>query len=392
MKKKHLGLGKTMTKLLLGIENSCSYQSMIKNKQIGLITNYTGMTSDFIPNYYILNQYGHVKKIFTPEHGLHGIAQAGTHIASYFDKKLLVNIISLYGENRAPKKEDLEDLEVLIFDIQDVGVRYYTYIYTMFNSMKIAEKLGLPFIVMDRPLPLGRNEPIGNILTKDFFSFVGLLPITNYYSLTIGELALWIQEKYYPTLDLKVSTMSNWNSQQDICNNKSILIPPSPNLPNLDSIRLYIGLCFLEGTNVSEGRGTIYPFQQFGAPWINGELLAKNLKRRIPEEDILFQPTYFKPLTSKYENQVCEGVRIHVINPNVNGLKLGCVVLDTLYLLYPNEFNYSLISEDIGNQHTFLEYLTGVNIDDHKPFATLNEELTNSNDIFKKQIEKFYLY
>lgn len=381
-----------MTKLLLGIENNCYYKSMIKNKKIGLITNYTGMTSNFIPNYHILNQYGNVKKIFTPEHGLHGVIQAGKHVSSYCDKKLMINIVSLYGENRAPKKEDLEDLEVLIFDIQDVGVRYYTYIYTMFNSMGIAEKLGIPFIVMDRPLPLGRKEPIGNILTKEFFSFVGLLPITNYYSLTIGELALWIQANYYPKLDLQVSKMSNWDSQQDIFNNKSILISPSPNLPNLDSIRLYIGLCLLEGTNVSEGRGTVYPFQQFGAPWINGELLAKNLRLCISEEDILFQPTYFKPLISKYKNQVCEGVKIHVINPNVNGLKLGFIVLNTLQLLYPNEFDYSLVSEDIGKHHTFLEYLTGMNINEHKPFITLNEELTNSNDVFKNQIEKFYLY
>lgn len=381
-----------MGNLLLGIENLEVYLPLIKDKRIGLITNFTGVTGTFEKNYELLANYCSVEKLFTPEHGLRGVAEAGETVASYYDEQLAMNIISLYGDRHAPQKSDLANLDVLIFDIQDIGIRYYTYIYTMFESMQVAEQAKIPFIVMDRPLPLGRRHPLGKILTSEFFSFVGLLPLPNSYSLTIGELASWIQAEKTPQLSLTVVPLKNWNSQEDINQNGLPWLAPSPNLPTLNAVRLYLGLCFIEGTNVSEGRGTVYPFEQIGAPWIDGSALAKALTQKISPKDCLMQPTWFIPLSSKHAGIVCQGVHFHLMNTEFNTLKLGYLVLETLRNLYPGEFDCNLVSKDIGVEHKFIEYLTGTNLDDSVDYEEIIKEYTDVNEPFEQQISQYYLY
>ncbi|MDT2757664.1 DUF1343 domain-containing protein [Enterococcus asini] len=381
-----------MANLLLGIENLEVYVPLIKGKRVGLITNFTGVTSTFEKNYELLANWCHVEKLFTPEHGLHGVAEAGETVASYYDEQLAMNIVSLYGERHAPLKSDVVDLDVLLFDIQDIGIRYYTYIYTMYESMKVAKEAGIPFIVMDRPLPLGRKYPLGKTLTPAFFSFVGLLPLPNSYSLTIGELANWIQAKKMPSLALTVVPLKNWDSQADIVQNGLPWLAPSPNLPTLNAVRLYLGLCFMEGTNVSEGRGTVYPFEQIGAPWIDGSALAKTLAKKVSPKDCLFQPTWFVPLSSKHTGTVCQGVHFHLMNPEFNTLKLGYLVLETLKDLYPEEFDYSLVSKDIGVAHKFIEYLAGTQLADSVDFEKIATDYGNENEVFEQQVAQYYLY
>lgn len=381
-----------MTDVVLGIENIDGYLNLIRNKKVGLITNFTGMTSKFESNYDLLAKYCTVQKIFTPEHGLHGVAEAGKDVESYYDDQLQMEVVSLYGDHHAPNKDELSDVQVLIFDIQDIGIRYYTYIYTLLESMEIAEQASIPFIVMDRPLPLGRKQPQGQPLNSDYFSFVGLLPLPNSYQLTIGELAGWILKNQTPKLALTVVPLKNWDCNKTIVENGLPWVAPSPNLPTLDAIRLYSGLCFIEGTNVSEGRGTVYPFQQIGAPWIDGKQLSKKLADVFGESKCLFQPTWFIPLNSKYSGQVCQGVRFHIVDPDINGLRLGYTILSVLTELYPNKFTCDVISPNIGTRHKFIEYLSGVTISKTSDFVSLIDQYSSINRQYKLAISQYYLY
>ncbi|AXN36644.1 DUF1343 domain-containing protein [Latilactobacillus curvatus] len=381
-----------MVKTKLGIERVELYKELIFGKNVGLITNYTGVTSSFEENYKVFSDYCNIRKIFSPEHGLHGVAEAGENVESYYDNVLKIDVVSLYGTHNSPTVLELKGIDILIFDIQDIGIRYYTYIYTMLESMRVAETVGIPFIVMDRPLPLGRQEPIGEVLTNEYFSFVGMLELPNSYGLTIGELANWIQKKQLTRLKLRVIPLENWDNNLNILENELPWVSPSPNLPSLDSVRLYTGLCLIEGTNVSEGRGTVYPFQQIGAPWIDCHQLMERLRGKISGDGIMIQPVWFIPNTSKYAGEVCQGVRFHITDREVNSLYLGYILLDALRSLYPKDFKCDLVSTNIGVEHKFIEYLAGIKIDKYTDFELLANKITKANTMFKEEVKKYFLY
>jgi len=377
----------------LGIENESDYQNIIKNKRIGLVTNFTGLTSNFEPTADVLNRFGKVVKLFTPEHGLHGVAAAGERVDSYYDNNLKMEIISLYGDHHAPNDKELRNIDVIVFDIQDIGIRYYTYIYTLLKVMEEAERVNLPVIVMDRPLPLGREKVLGDVLTADYFSFVGLLPLPNRYGMTIGELACWIKGTQLPNVSLYVSHLIGWNTDGNITMNGLPWVSPSPNLPTFDSLKLYPGMCLLEGTNVSEGRGTVRPFEQFGAPWINSNVLSKWLNETADQNGkIIFQPVWFQPLASKYNGSVCQGIQIHIMSAGVNALELGYEVLKSLIELYPDDFTYDLVSPSIGIKHRFIEYLAGKEIRSENDLDCLISESNINDKLFAKVVNDYYLY
>ncbi|MFD1441514.1 exo-beta-N-acetylmuramidase NamZ family protein [Lacticaseibacillus hegangensis] len=375
---------------LLGIENERVYRSIITDRRVALITNFTGMDQRFRSSVDLIRKDATLVRIFTPEHGLYGIAGAGEAVGSFYDKRLKVDVVSLYGDKRAPKSSELEDIDALVFDIQDIGVRYYTYIYTLLEAMKVAARVGTPLIVMDRPLPLGRQTPVGVKLQPDYFSFVGQLPLPNRYGLTIGELATWMREQFVPEADLNVVPMVEWNPDLTITQNGLPWVPPSPNLPTLSALKLYTGLCLIEGTNVSEGRGTVRPFEQIGAPWINADQFAHYLTQIFPSSGVRFQPVWFKPLSSKHEGEVCQGTSFHIMTSDWSPLMLGYIVLKALVHMYPNEFNDSLVSPQIGTAHHFIEYLAGASLQTEEDLDSLiASPLTDS---FSEETRRFWRY
>lgn len=377
----------------LGIENVSEYKNLVSNRKVGLVTNFTGVTSNFKSSAEQLNLFGKVVKIFTPEHGLYGVAAAGESVDSYFDKDLDLEVVSLYGNHRAPTVSELSGIDIIVFDIQDIGVRYYTYIYTLLNVMQVAANVNVPIVVMDRPLPLGREQPLGDILTSDYFSFVGLLELPNRYGMTIGELAIWIRDDQSLSLKLYISRLSGWDSSLDVKKNCLPWISPSPNLPTFDALKFYPGLCFLEGTNVSEGRGTVRPFEQFGAPWINAKELSSSLAEECGQNDSLgFQPVWFEPLTSKYERKICQGIQIHIKNDNFDALSLGYGILRTLVHLYPDKFTFDLVSPAIGTDHRFIEYLSGKQMRSTQDLDNLLKENSNINMNFANSVSEYLLY
>lgn len=251
--------------VFLGIDLTEKYIPLIKGKKVGLVSNHTSILNQVHLVDTLLSLHIDVVKVFSPEHGFRGDADAGEKVNNQVDKRTGLPIFSLYGKNKKPSAEQLKGIEVLVFDIQDVGARFYTYISTLHYVMEAAAENGIPVIVLDRPNPNGHYVD-GPILEKEFQSFVGMHPIPIVHGMTIGEYAKmingegWLKNKV--KCDLTVIACENYNHNMEY----SIAISPSPNLPNMASIYNYPSICFFEGTSISVGRGTDKPFQQIGHP------------------------------------------------------------------------------------------------------------------------------
>ena len=293
---------------------------LIKNKNIGLVTNNSGRDFKGTSNYERLMRTKDVtlKVIFSPEHGLFGEAAAGEKVNYDGQIKTLPKVVSLYGKNRKPTDIQLEGLDIIIYDIQDIGSRFYTYISTLGLVMESAAKSNIKVLVLDRPNPLTGNKIEGPTLDLKYQTFVGYYPIPTRYGLTVGELALMINNEnwieYQP--ELEIVKMRGWTKDLWYDETKLPWTKPSPNIPDLNTAIIYPGVCLLEATNVSEGRGTQKPFKKFGAPWINKQEISQELNNlNLPGvvfKPITFIPTPIKGMSNnpKYKNQVCHGAEI----------------------------------------------------------------------------------
>ena len=317
---------------------------LITGKAIALVTNQTGIDRYGIPNYKRLLAFNdiHLKVIFSPEHGLFG--EADEEIT--YDTKItdLPKVFSLYGKVRKPTPEMLQDIDLIIYDIQDIGARFYTYISTLGLVMEAAAELQIPVLVLDRPNPIRSDIVEGPLLNLSYQSFVGKYPIPIRYGWTVGELAQKIVAEQWITASpsLSVISMEGWYASLWYDETNLPWVKPSPNMPDLGTALIYPGMCLLEGTNVSEGRGTDHPFQWFGAPWIDGKILSQELnKLQLP--GVVFVPKSFTPVSiagvadkPKFENQLCKGIEIRVINRNeYQSIAVGVSVLKKLQELYP---------------------------------------------------------
>ena len=317
---------------------------LITGKAIALITNQTGIDRYGIPNYkrmLALDEI-HLKVIFSPEHGLFG--EADEEIT--YDKKIadLPEVFSLYGTVRKPTPEMLQGVDLIIYDIQDIGARFYTYISTLGLVMEAAAELQIPVLVLDRPNPIRSDIVEGPLLDLKYQSFVGKYPIPIRYGWTVGELAQKIvAEQWIAAVpSLSVISMEGWYASLWYDETTLPWVKPSPNIPDVGTALIYPGMCLLEGTNVSEGRGTDHPFKWFGAPWIDGKILSQELnKLQLP--GVVFVPKSFTPVSipgvadkPKYENQLCNGIEIRVITRNnYKSLNVGVSVIKKLKELYP---------------------------------------------------------
>jgi uncharacterized protein YbbC (DUF1343 family) len=328
----------------------------LKGKRAGLITNHSAIDQQFRNAVDLLHESDVVELValFGPEHGVRGDAQAGVHVGAAIDARTGLPVYSLYGETERPTVEMLAGLEALIFDIQDVGVRYATYISTMVHAMEAASAAGLPFVVLDRPNPLNGNQIEGNLLDPAFASFVGVHPIPIRHGMTAGELALLIAAER-GMAEPGIVEMRGWRREQWFDETGLPWVQPSPNLPTLDTVTLYPGTCLIEGTNVSEGRGTTRPFEYIGAPWIDPFRLAGELEgRRLP--GCAFRPAYFTPTFSKHAGQICGGVQVHVTDRDaLRAVDVGMYLLEVLLALYPEAF----VWRETGEGTFFIDRLLG---------------------------------
>ncbi len=347
---------------------------VIDGMRVGLITNHTAVVGDrHLAD--ILHEADNVELValFGPEHGIRGDADAGARIDDMVDEQTGVPVFSLYGETRKPTPEMLEGVDALVFDIQDIGARFYTYISTMGLAMEAAAELDLRFVVLDRINPLGGEMVEGFVLEHGFESFVGQFPIPVTHGLTVGELALMIRGEQFmegvAALDLSVVEVRGWTRDMLWSDTDLDWIPPSPNIPDFETALVYPGSCYFEATGASEGRGTYEPFLQVGAPWAIGEMFASLLnERNLP--GLWFEPVTFTPVSiqgmSSYPKLLrteLEGVRYEVLDPYaVVPVAAGMHLLEIFYANAPEEEREALFNRArfarLGGTDRMYEMLT----------------------------------
>jgi len=345
--------------VISGLENLISnLQEKVANQKIGIVTNHTGLDSRGRPNWIAIEEgtSAEVVAIFTPEHGLSGKFLAGERVAHGSEMAShLPEIFSLYGTTKKPTAEMLNGIDLMIYDIQDIGARFYTYITTLGLVMEAAAEDNVPVLVLDRPNPITGTNVSGSILDLTYQSFVGYYPIPVQYGLTPGEIAQMIAgEEWIDSIpELDVIPMINWSRELWFDETTIPWVATSPNIPDVATATVYPGTCFLEATNISEGRGTPLPFLQVGAPWIDGKLLSQKLNQ-LDLKGVVFRPVSFVPRHPeksghrKYHEETCYGVRIVVTDrrkydPVLSGVHL----LNLIHEMYPNELE---IREDSLNR------------------------------------------
>lgn len=307
-----------------------------KKKRLGLIVHGASVTSKLEPTVHALQRAGYnVSALFAPEHGISADLQDQAPVQEKRDKRTKIPVHSLYGATLAPTPNMLSEIDVLVFDLQDIGVRYYTFIWTMALALKACARLGKPFIVLDRPNPLGGIKIEGNMPDPAFASFVGLHPIPVVHGMTAGELALYFNRTQGWNAGLHVIKMSGWRRAMRFNETDLPWVLPSPNMPTLDTATVYAGMCLLEATNLSEGRGTTRPFEIVGAPFIDGDRLARALvAQKLP--GVMFRPVSFRPTFNKWAGALCGGVQLHVTDPaRFPSFLTGLVLIQTAVNLFP---------------------------------------------------------
>ena len=304
---------------------------LVEGLRVGLITNQTGIGADGVPSIDRLSEHPGVQLValFSPEHGIRGTVAAGVDVTDQVDLRTGLPIHSLYGATLKPTPSMLDGIEVLLFDIQDIGARYYTYIYTMALAMEAAGEASIPFIVLDRPNPVGGRQVQGNILDPAFASFVGRYPLPMRHGMTPGELAILFRQAFGVEVELRVVPVEGWSRDTLFADTGLPWRSPSPNMPDLESALHYSGTCLFEGTNLSVGRGTELAFQWVGAPWLDGDELARILSGAgLP--GVWFHPARFtphEPSDGKFDGVEVSGVRLEVTEPESYDPTLTAVAL-----------------------------------------------------------------
>jgi uncharacterized protein YbbC (DUF1343 family) len=338
-----------------------------------------------------------ISAFFGPQHGIFGNTQDNMiEWEGFIDKSTGLPVYSLYGKTRKPTSEMLKYIDILIIDLQDVGARYYTFIWTMALCMEACEGK-IPLIVLDRVNPIGGIITEGPLLKKIFTSFVGLHPLPVRHGMTIGEIALYFKDNFYPKVDLTVIYLKNWKRKLWFNETGLHWVMPSPNMPTLDTATVYPGMCLLEGTILSEGRGTTRPFEIFGAPFIDPAKLVKRLNE-FKLKGVFFRPLYFTPTFNKFSGQLCGGVQIHVIDrEKFKAFKTAVAILLTIKEIYPQiniwreppyEYEFEKLPFDIlsGSDRLKKDIEEGKSLKDMEYWW--NDELES----FRKIREKYLIY
>ncbi|MFC1726117.1 exo-beta-N-acetylmuramidase NamZ domain-containing protein [candidate division KSB1 bacterium] len=375
---------------------------LIKGKRVGLVCNHTALLKNGTHLVDMLENLKDVElvSIFSPEHGFTGDIEAGERIESGQNSEKNIKIWSLYGKITKPTEEMLEEIDVLIYDIQDIGARFYTYTSTMAMSMEAAAENGKKFVILDRLNPIGGKIIEGPVLNKGFSSFVGLFEIPVRYGLTIGEFAKMINEEGWlkngVKADLEVVKVKNWKRSRTALDYNLNWIKPSPNIPDIETALIYPGLCLLEGINISEGRGTMTPFKVIGAPWIDPKRLLDELEnfniKGVKFENIEYIPEDIKGMAvnPKYEGEICRGIKISVTNPAVfKSLYNGICIIYSIRKLFPEEFQWrkSLYIDKLWGSDSFRKM-----IDEQKTPEEIIRFYNKELESFNTFREKYLLY
>ena len=359
----------------------------LRGKNVGLITNHTGVNSTGISTVELLNIQKDLKlvKLFSPEHGFKGKFDQSI-VRDSIDRSTGLKVLSLYGDRRKPSLTDLQNVDVLVFDIQDIGTRYYTYVSTMGLAMQAAAEAKIEFMVLDRPNPIGGEVVDGPVADADKLGFTAFHNIPIQHGMTIGELALMFNDELKLDLKLKIIPMSNWKREMHWDQTGLFWVNPSPNMRSPKQALLYPGVGLLEMSNLSVGRGTDTPFEWFGAPWMDARELATELNRlRLP--GVAFTPVQFEPRTSKFAGQVCRGILMDVHDrKKFRPVEMGINIATTLFKKHKVEWEVDSYQTLLANDGVF-EMLTK-----NDPANQIIQSYQNTLKRFKKRRSKYLLY
>jgi uncharacterized protein YbbC (DUF1343 family) len=302
--------------------------------------------------------------LFGPQHGYLGQTQDNMiEWEGYRHPRLGIPVHSLYGENREPTPGMLEGLDALLIDLQDIGTRYYTFIWTMYLCLKACTDRGVPVLVCDRPNPINGVMTEGALPDPSYRSFVGLHPILVRHGKTIGELAIQFRDEAFPACKLEVLPMEGWKRPMWFDQTGLPWVLPSPNMPTLQTATVYAGMCLLEATNISEGRGTSRPFELFGAPWIRGEEFATALNA-LTLPGVYFREAYFQPTFHKYAGEICAGAQLHVTNrDHFLPFRTGVEIIRAIQATYAANFEWKQPPYEYEYERLPIEVLIGGPVD-----------------------------
>lgn len=383
----------------LGIDVLCDESlDLIRSARVGLVAGPASVDKQFNNVIDRLHNANGVQltALFGPEHGVRGHAQAGEAVTDETDEDTGLPMYSLYGDQRKPTADMVRSVDVFVVDLFDVGCRYWTFLYTMAYILQAAAEFDKKVIVLDRPNPLGGTVLEGNILHSDYSSFVGLYPIPMRTGMTIGELANYFNEQFAIHASLHVVPCRGWHRTMLQHETALPFVPPSPNTPTFDTLMLYPGTCLIEGTTLSEGRGTTRPFEFVGAPWLNARRMADALnERQLP--GVHFRPVHFVPTFSKHQGEQCHGVQVHITDYDaMRSVPVGVHLLHVAKQLAPSHVSLWRPPYREGGRH-FIDLLAGGDdlrtaLDAGDDPDTIMQRWAADLDAFAKRREPHLLY
>ncbi|MCD4722054.1 MAG: DUF1343 domain-containing protein [Desulfobacula sp.] len=387
-------------KVTIGLENLITDPpEYLMGKRLGLLSNPASVDHHFNHASRLIHEFfpGQLKALFSPQHGFYAEKQDNMIESGHFlEPELNIPVNSLYNDTRIPTKEMFDQIDVLLVDIQDVGTRVYTFIYTVSYCLEVAAKLDKQVVILDRPNPIGGTQVEGNILSKEFASFVGRFPIPMRHGLTIGEILQFFNQEFHIGCDLTIIPMTGWKRQMVWQDTRLPWIAPSPNLPTPQSCMVYPGQVIFEGTNISEGRGTALPFEQFGAPFLYTIKIKAEADEMI--KGACLRPVNFEPTSGKWQGNVCKGFQIHITSMDEFKPYLSSLLLMQLIIKHHrDEFNFTPPPYEYEYERMPIDLILGS--------KSLRKKLTNLEDLtllsdqwsqelatFKSISRKYHLY
>lgn len=378
--------------VLNGIDSITKYRHLFEGKRVGLITAPTGLNRDFRSTINILHENFNLTAMFSPEHGVRGDLIAGVLVDTYNDPQTNVPVYSLYRkDSKRLTKEMLDEVDIIVYDIQDVGVRYYTFIYTMLYALEDCANAGVEFVVLDRVNPLNGTDVEGNILKPGFKSFVGNYELAVRYGLTAGEVATMANDQMNWNAKLHVVRLEGWDRRISFPDTGITWVHPSLAMPRYETALLYVGTCLFEGTNCSEGRGTTFPFEMIGAPYIGAEQLAEAMNAQtIP--GVRFRPVHFTPTYSKHNGELCGGVQLYITDiGQLKPLEVGVKLLFTIRDLYEQ---FSFLPPIKEGSRPFIDLLCGDSVyrTPNIQAKQLLEQFAEESKQFAAMKQQYHLY
>lgn len=375
-----------------GIDCIDKYAYLFTGKRVGLITAPTGLNKDFVSTIQILHEKFNLVALFSPEHGVRGDLAAGALVDTYLDPQTGVPVYSLYRKDSKRLTQDmLGEVDIIVYDIQDVGTRYYTFLYTMLYALEDCARAGKEFVVLDRVNPLDGVTVEGNVLLSGFESFVGNYPLSVRYGMTPGEVAMMANDEKGWNGKLHVVRCEGWDRNMLFPETGRPWIMPSIGIPRFETVVLYPGTCIMEGTNLSEGRGTTAPFEIIGAPFIDAHQLAVEMNaKKLP--GVVFRPVYFKPSFSKFQGEQCAGVQIHVLdNRTVRPIDIGVTLMYTIRNKYEQ---FSFLPPLREGSRPFIDLLGGGSYyrETEVNVPALLEQFREESREFAQRKQQYHLY